>query len=568
MEYKLGEQYEMVVRDIRQNSAGDPYILVTDNEGREFRIYNILKCQLEELPNTLYVKVRSVDAFGRFSICQDEGRVFQEHYQPGKMYPFHIFDIKHDRISDKDYYLIEDDFATHRYYIHGKRKYEVGDDAILEVDGFTDKGFLKLKEVSHKMPITQEEDTATCMLKEPVVSTSPILDLSDECETLELKTSIVFPPGGNHEPDIDKQLSNIIKVLIAFMNTKGGKLYIGIQDKTKAVVGIDEDFAHLNGGEEEDYDNYSADNDGYELKIRNRIDKYCTGVAGSLISFNFQEKDGRHYCVISVKAARRPVWFKGNQLWVRQGNRNKQLYGDEISFYVSSRMSLSIKDVIDTEDLSIPTFDQEKFLDSIKNLLRQPFSIPDNIPVAKLKGETDYWITWFDNSNWKRTRNRLDDKNITFEIEVPKGSDGKVLAFCYSSGTVNTIELKKFRNKVNLKELKKNGWSRNEKPMAIFLMDKNEFLVGYSIDSHGKEFVKIHLITDFNPTQSAANQGGRFVPQDLNVRLFAPIGPEHSLQIGDFVVPGQRKTVDAGIPLDSVTHQDKLFQLASIFKQN
>ena len=565
MEYKLGEQYEMNVKEMRQNSAGDSYILVVDSEGREFRIYNILKCQTEDLPKTLYVKVKKIDAFGKISIIQDEARVLKEHYIPGKLYAFRIIDIKHDNGSDTDFYVIEDDFASHRYYIHGNRKYEVGDDLILEVEGFTQKGFLKLKEITHEMPKLENEEHGK-KTYEINFSSLPILDVENESENLELKSSIVFPPSTEHIADIDKQLSTIIKVLVAFMNTNGGNLYIGIHDKTKAIVGIEEDYLHLNDGEEDDYDNYSADNDGYELKIRNRIDKYCTGVAGSLISFEFKEESGHKYCIIKVKPARRPVWFKGNQLWVRQGNRNKQLYGDEISFYVSSRMSLSIKDVIDTDDLALPNFDQEKFLESIKKLIKQPYTIPDILPAHKTKGETDYWITWYEDSSWKRTRDRQNDDNISFEIEVPKGSDGKVIAFCYASGTVNTIELRKFRNRVSLKELKKNGWSKNEKPIAIYLMDKNEYLAGYSIEAHGKEFVKVHLITDFNPTQSATNQGGRFVPQDYNVRLYVPVGPEYSRQLKDFLIPGPRKTLEAGVPLDSLTHQEKLAQLSSIVK--
>lgn len=562
MEYKLGEQYEMEVREMRQNSAGVPYILVADNEDREFRIYNILKCQLEELPSTLYVKVRSIDAFGKFSICQDEGRVFKEHYHPGKMYPFHVFDIKHDSPANKDYYLIEDDFASHRYYIYGERKYEVGDDAILEVDGFTDKGFLKLKEVSHEMPEENEEGSSRLAAKELGISSLPTISVGDESETLELKTSIVFPPGRIHEPDIDKQLSTIVKVLVAFMNTNGGKLYIGIQDKTKAVVGIDEDYAHLNDGEEDEYDNYSADNDGYELKIRNRIDKYCTGVAGSLVSFDFQEKEERHFCIISVKASRRPVWFRHNQLWVRQGNRNKMLIDDDISFYVGSRLSLSIKDIIDTEGLDMPAFDLEQLLVSVKSLIRQPFSIPEDIPVVKPEGETDYWITWFDDSSWKRTRQRVEE-NAAFELEVPKNSNEKLIVFCYSSGTINTIKLGDFRTGVKLNTLKKNGWSRTEKPCGIFLMDKNEYIAIYTIDAHGREHIKAHLITDVVPKACTA-QGSSFIPKELSVRRFFPVGAENYIKIRDFIVSKQRKIVDAGIPLDSLTHQDKLEQLNSI----
>ena len=53
--------------------------------------------------------------------------------------------------EDETYYVIEDDFAAHHYYFQGDQKYKVGEDCILELDGFTEKGFLKLKEVKNSL---------------------------------------------------------------------------------------------------------------------------------------------------------------------------------------------------------------------------------------------------------------------------------------------------------------------------------------------------------------------------------------------------------------------------------
>ena len=65
---------------------------------------------------------------------------------------------------------------------------------------------------------------------------------------MEYKTSIVFVPGKNNEANIDKQMSNIVHSLVAFMNAEGGTLYIGIHDKTHEIVGFDNDFAHIKEG--------------------------------------------------------------------------------------------------------------------------------------------------------------------------------------------------------------------------------------------------------------------------------------------------------------------------------
>ena len=151
MSYELGQQYEMRVIDIRKDSAGYDYIALQDDDpSKEYRVYNILKCQHESLPATLYVKVKSIDQFGRIKFQQDEGRLNREHYKVRKLYAFEVIDVKEDFNTNAPYYVIEDDFTMHKYYFKGEQKYKIGDGCILEVEGFTDKGFLKLKEAKRK----------------------------------------------------------------------------------------------------------------------------------------------------------------------------------------------------------------------------------------------------------------------------------------------------------------------------------------------------------------------------------------------------------------------------------
>jgi hypothetical protein len=54
MNYEVGKQYEMTVVDIRKDSAGYNYIALHDDDpSKEYRVYNILKCQYDSLPDTL-----------------------------------------------------------------------------------------------------------------------------------------------------------------------------------------------------------------------------------------------------------------------------------------------------------------------------------------------------------------------------------------------------------------------------------------------------------------------------------------------------------------------------------
>ena len=576
--YELGKQYKMKVIEIRQDSAGHNYIALYDENdpSKEHRVYNILKCQNEELPDYIWVTVKSIDAFGKIRFKQDEEHYIREHYAEGKPYPFEIVEVREDYNSKKPYYVIEDDKMAHHYYFLGEQKYQVGDSCILEVEGFTEKGFLKLKEFQHVNEV-QETETAVSSqdYSEPRINESwsglPVLEGLEESETLELKTSIAFPPDGNGVADIDKQLHTILKELTAFMNTKGGELYIGVHDKTKKVIGIADDFGHLNDGEDEYAGAYKQDIDGYELKIRNTIDRSCQGLANSLITFEFPKLEGKTYCKITVRPARRPIFLYGTKLYVRQGNRLKLLQGDEITFFVTDRMTISIREIVDSEGLSNTSIDGDSIKHAIREILNERYIGQNSVPLPKVRdlGEIDYWIVWYEDSSWKRIRTKSEESNVYMQIPVYKQMGDSVLAFCYASGKVNTIKLTDFRKGANLNAFQKNGWSRTgEKPQSIFLMLMTDFLVGYSVDCNGIEYVKLHAILDFRNTTSAQNEGAPFIPLGHKMEQYVTIGAEHISKLKHLIVPKEKRSQNAGTPMNTVNQElsSEIEYLQSIFK--
>ncbi len=69
--------------------------------------------------------------------------------------------------------------------------------------------------------------------------------LGVESGTLEFKTSIVFPPNNNMQPDEYAQNMNVMKGICAFLNsTTGGTLYLGVNDQGY-VVGVENDMRQL-----------------------------------------------------------------------------------------------------------------------------------------------------------------------------------------------------------------------------------------------------------------------------------------------------------------------------------
>ena len=575
MNYEVGKQYEMTVVDIRKDSAGYNYIALHDDDpSKEYRVYNILKCQYDSLPDTLYVTVKSIDVFGKIKFVQDEARLNREHYQEGKLYAFEVTDVKEDFRTKVTFYVLEDDFSTHRMFFKGEQKYQIGNSCILEVTGFSDKGNLKLKEVAHadKKPIDKavqdtKDDTENKLAA--LWNSLPVLNVGDENQTLELKTSIAFPPGEG-KANIGKQLYNILKELTAFMNTKGGTLYIGVHDKSKKVISIEGDYKFLNDDEEDDFNGtYKEDKDGYELKIRNTIDRLCPSLANSLLDIKFETLEKQTYCKIEVQPARRPIFLSGTQLYIRQGNRLKLLRGDEITFFITERMTISIKDVLDTDGLSASGggFDMDAMKQIMRSLINERRAIPKDLPKPKSLGEVDYWIIWYNDGTWKRSRQQSSEANVYMQVPVYKNLSDPILAFCYDTNRVNTVKLADFRKGANLNVLQKNGWSRTgDKPKNIFLMHATDFLVGYSVDSNGIEAVKLHAISDYGTTASAANQGSPFLPDTSRIETYAAIGAEHKKNVAHLIVTKAKRSVEVGTPLTSPALKNEIEYLEKILK--
>ena len=538
MNYEVGKQYEMTVVDIRKDSAGYNYIALHDDDpSKEYRVYNILKCQYDSLPDTLYVTVKSIDVFGKIKFVQDEARLNREHYQEGKLYAFEVTDVKEDFRTKVTFYVLEDDFSTHRMFFKGEQKYQIGD---------------------------------ACILKLAALWNSlPVLNVGDENQTLELKTSIAFPPGEG-KANIGKQLYNILKELTAFMNTKGGTLYIGVHDKSKKVIGIDGDYKFLNDDEEDDFNGtYKEDKDGYELKIRNTIDRLCPSLANSLMDIKFESLEKQTYCKIDVQPARRPIFLSGTQLYIRQGNRLKLLRGDEITFFITERMTISIKDVLDTDGLSASGggFDMDAMKQIMRSLINERRAIPKDLPKPKSLGEVDYWIIWYNDGTWKRSRQQSSEANAYMQVPIYKNLSDPILAFCYDTNRVNTVKLSDFRKGANLNVIQKNGWSRTgDKPKNIFLMHATDFLVGYSVDSNGIEAVKLHAISDYGTTASAANQGSPFLPDTSRIETYAVIGAEHKKNIAHLIVTKAKRSVEVGTPLTSPALKNEIEYLENILK--
>jgi len=160
------------------------------------------------------------------------------------------------------------------------------------------------------------------------VSTLPDLIELGESQTLEFKSTARW---NIHTGQADKKMEHAItKAVCGFLNAEGGTLLIGVDDDGQ-VLGIEVDMSTLGS---------KANKDGFELFLRQHLDKSLSISTAGVVKVRFEKVDGKEICVVSVAASGKPVFAKPTEgglgyteFWVRIGNATKQLHGDDMIHY-------------------------------------------------------------------------------------------------------------------------------------------------------------------------------------------------------------------------------------------
>ena len=599
MNYQHGESYEFEVVRLDRDSAGYDFFEVRDADNKIFRIYNILPYQKENMPKTIRAYYL-VYAKGKVRLSLDKYAFLCEHYKVDQVIEFRVVGVYNDN-NNKPYYSLDDGIMEHRWYFRGQQIYQVGDSIHLRVSGIDTRDFLKLEEesagsrqafpgirvfdpkgnspvsggvrvsgVTAETPESREDDVSAessaasssdakdttgvsvtgtgCSLTE---NQAILEDIGDESETLELKTSIVFPPNSGGQPDIAKQCKNILRELTAFMNAEGGDLYIGVHDSTHAVTGIEKDYPYLND-DPNDYWIYPKNRDGYQGKIRGLLERCSQGLANNYIGFEFKTAGNHEYCIIHVKKACRPIWLNGNELYQRIGNRCQLLKGDNINNFVVERIAGRI---IEKQEQSYEKLDKCSFKFEVQEVLNNRNGI---LPSSASQSKPREWYIWFNdghvqrftNSEYEKTKDSLTD--VFFSLPIRTTENDYLLVLCYTSGCVNTVTLKTLRDALDRKGVIKEGYNvcGETRPIHIYFAHPSSMLAAVSMDEHGVQYVKIHHLTDFNPTGHPRNQGAHFIPTSGVVQDYRLLPAERN-RLLPLIFKSNQKTTEYGVPVSS-----------------
>lgn len=362
------------------------------------------------------------------------------------------------------------------------------------------------------------------------------------------------------------QMFSIVRELAAFMNADGGTLYIGIHDRTKKIIGIDQDLPHLCEGESPFADSYTADYNHYQLKIRDMVVSLCSAMAGFLIDIRFPQQDGVTYCKIDVSPATHPVWMKGNMLFQRQGNQAQMLRDEAITQFVSERIgSYIIAKVGGAGNNDVSQEEMSTFIRSAVKTAINDRRLEVAAPAIKQTKDPKYWIVWYKNGTWSREKKQSDALNVFKQLPVTEDAADVIIAFCHKSGTVNIVKLSEFKKKTKQGEIKKYGFNPNEEPAEIYICHPSNLVAVHSADQGGTEYVKLHHLTDFNPTASGKNQGSYIIPKGKgHILEFKLISPEKATQLKKLVFSKRDTSQSFGYDWNNVTIQTEISLLLQL----
>lgn len=533
MTYQVGDKLCLkTVGAMCVNRNGRNYIMVTDDQS-QYPVYNILKCQYEDFPEFLHVIVRSVDVTGRVILIQDYPTVFASHYTKGECKNFNITSMGNDN-NGKPYYMVEDDFAEHRFYTN--KEYSIGDCIPLKID-FATNGFLLFTE------LTSDPNSVSASAVAPISpkARQPRIILGPEDTKLERKSSIVFT-ASDSEPNIQDQMLVICKVLAAFMNKEGGCLVIGVTDNDE-IRGIEDDYPHLNSDPDDDF-TYQLNEDGYRLKILHDVNYRCGSLPTSLLDFDFRKREGKCYCKINVKPSPSPVWVKrdgqGALLYIRQDGRCKTIYGDELTNYIVSRMNRSINPFATEEILA-------QFEERLKKLINQREHKEDiELPAPPVR-ETDWWLVWFNDGTFVKQRNASQSTDVYFQMPIYKNRRDLKIIFCYDDARIVTADAAKLLPN-RQEEIQDSVWKDGKKTMSILLAYANDYIAIRSVDSNGHFHTKLHHVGQLRAVNVTNRVLGQSIlpDQGYTIQQYAAIGSEHSNQLNHMVLDKDQWSRSAG----------------------
>jgi len=533
-EFKPGQTHTFYICEIYDYND-EKYIRLSDGVKDTYRVkpYEYQLALDYQLPKQMECFVKSVNVWGLPLLVQSRKAAIEECFtETGEFYPFKVIAKEKDSNTDADFWMLNDAFGiTHRFYPKEHSNCELGDIISLKFIGFEDKGRNKVY-----LNLQQDEPkTKTPVSLEIEGNEAPLESVfGQENEQCEFKSSIAFPAGGT-EPDIDKQISVIMRTIAGLQNNQGGVLYLGVNDAGNPI-GIQHDFPYLNQSETDPY-NYTENQDGYELKLRNSITYYLGSSSNSHLSFKFDKNNGYDYVEVTIQENLRPVFMQGNKLYQRAGNMTQILRGDEITWFIEERIlkrhnALSEKiGATKHENIEIESDEVEELKTVEVAKVEQAKLEKPNYSLFASDDKIWRYVSWYKNGDWSYQKSKSKENDVIAETAIMSSCKHDSLCIAYDNGRVNIVKPYDLirpmgRNGRRYKKEKhryQNGWNTGASIINSFCVKDTDLIAFASEKEDGTKWAKIHRVGDISKHGYIGAQGNVLVNEKLEAKPMAVV---------------------------------------------
>jgi len=148
-----------------------------------------------------------------------------------------------------------------------------------------------------------------------------------ENHRIEFKETLLYDV---HQNQANSELkAKVVKEIAAMANTHGGNVIIGVEDKTKEVKGLQRDYKLMRNGR-----------DDFELQLNREIaNRLGRLIATAYTTIEFKNVNGKEVCLIRVDKTPEPVYFDGDDFYVRMGTSAEPLNMQEATRHIQEHFN-------------------------------------------------------------------------------------------------------------------------------------------------------------------------------------------------------------------------------------
>ena len=147
--------------------------------------------------------------------------------------------------------------------------------------------------------------------------------VSGESKTIEFKETFSLNVHSQQKDTAIEHSS--LKTIVGFLNSKGGKLFIGVND-SQNITGIDKEVDKF----------YKGNVDKFLLHFKNNIDKHIGLQFSDYIDYGIQKLEGINVLVVECIESLRPCFLDEKDFYVRTNPSTDKLEGEKQWKYIQS----------------------------------------------------------------------------------------------------------------------------------------------------------------------------------------------------------------------------------------